>query len=292
MRPTFRPRWSDENLEQFADGELPHSQRARLAGDLLSDAALRRRLIDVQQGDSLARQALNAPARQPARRLRWGRLSAAAGIALVLLLRPWDGPPVQIPAPESPHASGHPIHAGGSPRVELGALHEGATAGHNRAARVVISVPVRRRMGPEVPPVDPGRVSDVPLVLWSGPAESLPAFVARFAGALRRGRADEAGELLAAADESHRQAAYRYISDLFQSASAAEAVLANLPLSEQVRVCREWAQAPGIRSVAFRRLRELRNEPTVQGQVRDLLEELAGDPRTDAWLRGYGLTSG
>ena len=46
--------WSDEQLNAFADGELPPAERARLAARCESDAGLRQRLAEVEGGVALA----------------------------------------------------------------------------------------------------------------------------------------------------------------------------------------------------------------------------------------------
>ncbi len=284
--------WRGEALERFADGELSEAQRAELAADLLRDAALRSRLVSIQDRDALARQALERPDVKRVRRIRWARVGIAAAVMLLAMARPWGwgfsrpGGAALVSADRV-----EPI-ARVEPSAEAGAVAGGSRGWESAGARVVISIPVRRRMGPDLPEASRYRVPAVPRVLWDAPLERPDDFLPRFELALRSGRGEDAREMLAAADERDRRAAYRYISELFQSTEAAEVVLTGLPLDEQVRVCREWARTPGIRSVAFRRLRELQGEPSVQAQLRGVLEELSRDARTDAWLRGYGLTSG
>src|SRR5690606_36673842 len=94
--------WSDRELLQFHDQELPESQRQDLLSDLFADAALRERLNRLQAVDELGKAALlQSQSIAPPSRARAdiaGRfLWAAASLALIAggaaVLRWWPSAP-------------------------------------------------------------------------------------------------------------------------------------------------------------------------------------------------------
>jgi anti-sigma factor RsiW len=254
--------WTRLDLELYVDGELAAEQAEALAEALRCNHELRARLAEVTRLNDTARGVLMAPVEVTHHRT-WGPsgiLAAAAALVLLIVL-------VWMILPPGGHQA-RPIVA----QAPAPAESRSATP-----VRLIASIPIAetRRTAPPLKDI--------------AASPSVAPAAAGLNDALARGAVDEVLQLLDESDEGQRVRAYRHLAVLIQSARSAERVLDQLPPTRQLEVCRLWAQDPQLRPVIFSRLRMLAADQTLAQEHAVVVEQLADDPRMNAWLRSYDL---
>ncbi len=255
---TEQPRWTDEQLEAYHDGELSGVEAARLAKSLDEDPTLLARFEEIRRVDALVRQALTRPIETKARApipllpiaiAGTGILGAAA--AVVLLLSPTPPQPgLSSPEPMA-HIDPEPVPT---------------------RSRVLVTLTSTADMSIFETPIRPIVRDDLHTVVLD---------------ALSRGDPEAALQVARTADKEDRQRALKSIGLALSVERSAVALLDAMTPLEQLEACETWVEDPRFRPATFTRLRLLAENPDLAPKVQSLLNHLELQPELTAWVRSY-----